>query len=180
MISRALYAVAFILAGVAFAAPFDEHHSGRQSSYVAPLHVPSAPAHDLINNSYIVVFKDDVPPTVFASHLNFLQHAGQAHPLQDTENGINVAHVYDSSVAHGYAGTFSQDVLEMIRKRPEVDYVEQDQLAHAADVQANAPWVRVQILTVTHNLSDSLDTSPDLLFLSDTRASHASAIATSS
>lgn len=145
MFSRAIYAVAFLSAGVAFAAPFEEH-PGRQTSYVAPLYIPSAPAHDLINNSYIVMFKNDVPPSVFASHLNFLQHVGQAYPLQDTEKGINVAHVYDSSVARGYAGTFSQDVLEMIRERPEVEYVEQDQLAHAADIQQNSPWVRGQPL----------------------------------
>lgn len=92
------------------------------------------------------MFKNDVPPSVFASHLNFLQHVGQAYPLQDTEKGNKVAHVYDSSVARGYAGTFSRDVLEMIRERPEVEYVEQDQLAHAADIQQNSPWVRGQPL----------------------------------
>ena len=59
------YALTLIaLAGCAFAKPL---------STLAPLYLADAPPHDVLNNSYIVMFHDDVPSPVFSTHLDFLK-----------------------------------------------------------------------------------------------------------
>lgn len=115
----------------------------QHGSSIAPLHIPIVEGHNLLNNSYIVMFKDDIPSSVFATHLSFIEIAKAANPLlaDGTENNSGLEHVYDSTVAKGYAGRFSSDVLEMIRRRPEVKFVEQDVKVYANDVQNGSPWV---------------------------------------
>jgi cerevisin len=100
--------------------------------------------HGLINNSYIVVLKKDTPQAVVGNHYNFLQAAHSEDPLLDDESGIR--HVYDSHIK-GYAGRFTDTVLERIRQQPEVDYVERDQIVRTQDEivktqdkQTGAPW----------------------------------------
>ena len=128
------YALTLIaLAGCAFAKPL---------STLAPLYLADAPPHDVLNNSYIVMFHDDVPSPVFSTHLDFLKYASQVYPARRGEDGQVVAHVYDSVIAKGYAATLSPDVLQMIRRRPEVKYVEQEKITRLSATQANAPWVR--------------------------------------
>lgn len=101
--------------------------------------------HGLINNSYIVVLKKDMPQAVVGNHYNFLQAAYSEDPLMGDETGIR--HVYDSHIK-GYAGRFTDAVLERIRQQPEVDYIERDQIVRtqdeivAQDRQTGAPWVR--------------------------------------
>lgn len=133
-----ILAASFLLIHSTFAFPIDD---------VAPYYVPDAPAQDLVNNSYIVMFKDDIPVTAFAAHMSFLEYANAAHPLHDSEVseygevGAAVEQVYNT-VVKGYAGRFSGDVLDMIRRRPEVKYVEHDRNLYVSTVQRNAPWVR--------------------------------------
>ena len=120
------------------------HSSSKQ--FVAPLHVPQVASNELVNNSYIIVFNDDVQPSAFQSHMQFLSFANDVHPLHtdaDGESVSEVAHVYDSIVTKGYTGRFSNDAIEMIRRRPEVKYVEQDQLMRpdTLQVQADPTWV---------------------------------------
>jgi cerevisin len=93
--------------------------------------------HGLINNSYIVVLKKDTPQAVVGNHYNFLQAAHSEDPLLGDESGIR--HVYDSHIK-GYAGRFTDTVLQRIREQPEVDYVERDQIVRTQDVQRMAPW----------------------------------------
>lgn len=101
--------------------------------------------HGLINNSYIVVLKKDTPQAVVSNHYNFLQAAHSEDLLMDDESGIR--HVYDSHIK-GYAGRFTDAVLDRIRQQPEVDYVERDQIVRTQDQivtqdrQTGAPWVR--------------------------------------
>lgn len=116
----------------------------KHESPIAPLHVPAVDARLVLNNSYIVMFKDDIPPSVFATHLSFVGFAKNTHPILagGVEEGDSaIEHVYDSVVGKGYAGRFSPDVLEMIRRRPEVKFVEQDVRVYTNDVQNGAPWV---------------------------------------
>ncbi|KAF8271026.1 peptidase S8/S53 domain-containing protein [Lactarius quietus] len=40
----------------------------------------------------------------------------------------------------GYAGRFTDTVLQRIREQPEVDYVERDQIVRTQDIQRTAPW----------------------------------------
>ena len=70
---------------------------------------------------------------------------------QGTVDGVDgVKHIYDGHVK-GYAGAFSDAVIDRIRQLPEVDYVEKDQIVRTLDIepvitgyktQGNAPWVR--------------------------------------
>ena len=124
---------------VSLATPF---HDDRIS--IAPLYIPPAPAQDLVNNSYIVILKDDISPSAFTAHLNFVSLLKEVSPLQGDadDSEFESEHVYDSAIAKGYAGRFSEDAVEMIRRRPEVQYVEQDQIISGDSIQENAPWVR--------------------------------------
>jgi len=104
---------------------------------LAPLEVSHHP-HGTINNSYIVILKDDLPPSLKDNHFNFLQAAHDADPLLSDDSGIQ--QVYDGHIS-GYAGRFSPRVIEQLRAMPEVAYIEQDQIVHTMDVQNGAPWV---------------------------------------
>ena len=126
---------------------------------LAPFYIPDAPPHDIINDTYIVMFQDDITPGVFSSHIQFLHFMDELNPVQtqDEEESSGVNHIYDSIVAKGYSGKFSEEVVNMIRMRPEVKYVEQDSEIHldivrndeeeeelqsyGYDVQKQAPWV---------------------------------------
>lgn len=114
---------------------------------VAPLHAPTTPGSQAINNSYIVMFKDGIHPTAFAAHMDFLVDAHEMNPLMGEDAGIS--HVWDSHI-QGYAGRFSADVVDLIRHQPEVDYVEVDQVVHTMNLdgktQNSAPWVGDSLL----------------------------------
>lgn len=129
-------------AAVALASPLSTSPDGpalrnNRPYYVAPLHHPGLPAHRIINDSYIVMFKEGVQPAAFSSHFNFLQNAEEDSPLMG-EGGLS--HVWDAHIK-GYAGSFSRDVVERIRRQPEVAYVEHDQIVYALETQKSAPWV---------------------------------------
>lgn len=130
--------LSLFLLPVAFASPLSTSSvvTTRQATgTLAPLHdaVPSP-----IANSYIVVLKEDVDAATLFSHLNFLQDAHAADPLHGEDDGLK--HVYDSGI-QGYAGRFTESTVDKIRSQPEVDYVEQDQIVWASDVENGAPWV---------------------------------------
>jgi len=99
-----------------------------------------------IENSYIVVLKDGISPSAFLSHTNFVENvhatnqAAGSDALQDFEHGLQK--VYDS-VIKGYAGVFAPSTINLIQSRPEVAYIERDQVVHALNLttQAGAPWV---------------------------------------
>ena len=133
-----------LAASSAFASPLSTYPYVPKERYpdysLAPLHVASVPAHNLINDSYIVMFKDGFHPTALDSHFNLLDNAFVQNPLESVESGIK--HVWFNSHVKGYAGTFSREVVDMIRRRPEVDYVEHDQVVHTLETQKSAPWVR--------------------------------------
>ncbi|KAJ3538800.1 hypothetical protein NMY22_g5015 [Coprinellus aureogranulatus] len=111
----------------------------RSSVSLAPLLASEHP-HGTLNNSYIVILKDDVHPDVKANHLNFLQQLHAEDPLLSDELS-GVQRVYEGHI-HGYAGRFTERVLEQLRLRPEVAYVEKDQIVRTMEVttQRSAPW----------------------------------------
>ena len=85
----------------------------------------------------------DILPSVFDTHLNFVSLAKEATQAKDGfDLKPDIHHIYDSLILKGYSATLSQDVQELIRRRPEVQYVEQDQAGYGGDFQRNAPWVR--------------------------------------
>lgn len=81
------------------------------------------------------------------NHLNFLQSAHQSDSLLGDNVASGLRHVYDTHIK-GYAGQFTDGVLDQIRRMPEVDFIERDQIVHTADdveqlgTQRSAPWVR--------------------------------------
>ena len=115
--------------------------SQRSSLALAPLMAADFHPHGTVNNSYIVMLKDNVPAGVMQNHMNFLAMAHESDAMF-TEDGLQsgIRHIYDSHVK-GYAGTFSDRVVERIREMPEVDFVERDQIVRTTDVQNGAPWV---------------------------------------
>ena len=115
---------------------------------LAPLVAVEHP-HGSINNSYIVILKDDLPSTVMETHMSFLQTTHSANPLMDDVSGVQ--QVYNGHVT-GYAGRFTEQVVEQIRRMPEVAYVEKDQIVHTQDTQKSAPWVSLVIRGLLHSL----------------------------
>jgi cerevisin len=104
---------------------------------MAPL-LESHHPHGTVNDSYIIMLKDDLTPSLKENHFNFLQMAHQSDPLM-VDGGVQQVYNHVS----GYAGRFTQGVIDQIRSMPEVDYVEKDQIVRTMDVQNAAPWVSV-------------------------------------
>ncbi|OJA07748.1 hypothetical protein AZE42_08984 [Rhizopogon vesiculosus] len=120
--------------------PYDT--SNRPQLNVAPLIVSEHP-YGTINNSYIVVLRDELTQAAMQNHLNFLQttHASDSF-LSDTDGfAEGIRHVYDGHL-RGYAGEFTENVIEQIRRMPEVHYIEKDQVVRTMEIdsQKGAPW----------------------------------------
>ncbi|KAF9523823.1 peptidase S8/S53 domain-containing protein [Crepidotus variabilis] len=138
-VSQRLF-VAVVIASTAFATPLSTSSNfnvERSPLTLAPLVAAHHP-HGSVNNSYIIMLKDDLPETVKNSHMNFLFAAHQSNPLMgDDRSGLT--HVYEPHF-NGYAGRFTEDVVEQIRRMPEVEFVERDQIVRTQEVQRSAPW----------------------------------------
>lgn len=142
ILSISLLSLSLVVSSLATPLSTSHHYDVRQGSPVvlAPIHTAEHEApHGLINDSYIVMFKKDVPLAALDNHYNFLQVAHTEDPHFDDDSGLR--HVYDSHIK-GYAGKFTDQVLQRIREMPEVDYVERDQIVKTQDIQTSAPWVR--------------------------------------
>ncbi|KAF8923028.1 serine protease [Dissophora ornata] len=130
-----LSAVAFFMASSVVAFP-----SFIQSERLAPI-ISSVDA-DIVPDSYFVVFKGGVRANDHSAWVHDL------HKRDMTANGVwdniasGVKHVYDMGSFQGIAGRFRPDVLEEIRKNPDVDYIERDQIVYASEIttQNRAPW----------------------------------------
>lgn len=123
----------------------------------APL-LSSTTASDLeVPNGYIVVFKDHVRNNDLDHHTSWV--ATQHHkslkkrsqiPLfkdgkvdEELETLTGLKHTFNLGGLLGYAGNFGEDVVESIRKHPDVAYVEKDSIVHTFDksaTQHSAPW----------------------------------------
>lgn len=108
--------------------------------------------YGLINDSYIVMLKDNTPLSVMQNHFNFLQVAHETSPLVDGE--FSIKHVYKTQL--GYAGRFSEGAVKQLRELPEVASIEQDQIVRTQEetTQKSAPWVSND--KVVGTLSESL------------------------
>ncbi|KAI0087141.1 peptidase S8/S53 domain-containing protein [Irpex rosettiformis] len=148
----------------------DPHALPRSGSPLAnaPLLVEEHP-HGTVNNSYIVMLKPNVNTALLNNHMNFVStvHASSEFAGDDA---AGLRHVYDSHVK-GYAGTFSEGVINAIRQMPEVDYVEQDQIVRTLNIdvagsdsqatQNGAPW---GLARVSHRNRLSLGTFTKYLY----------------
>ncbi|BEJ14913.1 hypothetical protein CspHIS471_0406800 [Cutaneotrichosporon sp. HIS471] len=143
---RLSFAILFSILPAILATPI-HHQAG-----LAPLSAEGK----TIDNSYIIVFKKDVSAAQVAIHLNAVQSLQSAHPLVGGDDGVT--QVWAPSKVNGfvgYAGKFSEDALNEIRRSPEIAYVEMDQIVHTTDdvygvdepfmgseigTQKGAPW----------------------------------------
>lgn len=85
------------------------------------------------------MLKDGVPDSLMENHINFLMAAHDADPLVG-DDMAGLTQIYQGHIK-GYAGRFTTNVLDQIRKMPEVAYVEKDQIVRTQDIQRAAPWV---------------------------------------
>jgi cerevisin len=83
------------------------------------------------------MLKKDLPLAALDNHYNFVHAAHAEDPHFGDDSGIR--HRFDSHIK-GYAGKFTDQVLQRIREMPEVDYVERDQIVKTQDIQKFAPW----------------------------------------
>ncbi|QLG74419.1 hypothetical protein HG535_0G03020 [Zygotorulaspora mrakii] len=125
----------------------------------APLVAVNVAAKNLIPNRYIIVFKKHVGLEEVAFHKEIVEQAQlkSAAELADSDpffaatsdvefSNSLVGGIKDSfdigGLLSGYFGYFTEPVIELIRKSPFVEFVEQDSLVHSNDfdTQNGAPW----------------------------------------
>jgi len=108
---------------------------------IAPLTVSEHP-YGTINNSYIVVLRDELPQAAMQNHLNFLQFAHASDSFLGDGVAAGIRHIYGGHLK-GYAGEFTNNVIEQLRRMPEVDFIEKDQIIRTMDLetQKGSPWV---------------------------------------
>lgn len=146
-----LLATCILAFGGAWASQCAGDASGSPSSnstLFAPLMEP-ADASRVLADHYIVVLK---PPLV-ASHGPSLSGDGTGDPYPNaglfshdlwlnarmhSDGRSKVKHHYNLGSFRGYSGSFSKELIDDIRQRPEVAYVEADQVMHVM----NASYLR--------------------------------------
>ena len=82
-----------------------------------------------------------MPVSLMQNHINFLMAAHNADPLEG-DDMAGISQIYEGHI-NGYAGRFTPNVLDQIRRMPEVAYVEKDQIVQTQEIntQKSAPWV---------------------------------------
>ncbi|EWC48122.1 alkaline protease 2 [Drechslerella stenobrocha 248] len=132
----------------------------------APLLSSLAASDNEIQDSYIIVFKKGVDERTVDAHHTWIQQTHTASlkkrsvqvPLggKPSSNFLNIIpegaagaldgfkHSFDLPGAFkGYAGSFDEGTLDLIRSHPDVDYVEKDQKVYAYEepaLEKNCPW----------------------------------------
>lgn len=142
--------VALSLSAAAAATPLSTFpHSPpplRSPFSLAPL-IQEDHIHGSINDSYIVMLKDGMSPSLMENHFNFLQMAHSEEPLIAEAAGLQ--QVY--SHINAYHALLSEGTVERLRAQPEVEYIEVDQVVKTTEFavheisdisqQKGAPWV---------------------------------------
>ena len=151
-----LVALATILPYVsALFIPDSTYRVYHESEYEAPIH--TSDNAKTIENQYIVVFHPHADDSAITQHHTFLQTALLAQPPVDRlssssqqplgwRNPLNdlfgmVKHTYNiTNKLKGYSGTFSSAAIDVLRKDPNVAYIERDQEVTIYEQEKNAPW----------------------------------------
>jgi cerevisin len=107
-----------------------------------------------IPDSYIVVFKKHVGASAASAHHSWVQdiHADNVRmELKkrslfgfDNDPYLGLKHTFHvAGSLMGYAGHFHEDVIEQVRRHPDVEYIEKDSEVHHFEnpaIEKNAPW----------------------------------------
>lgn len=147
---------------------------------VAPLLSSVSGSRNIIEDSYIIVFKDEVDSSAIINHhvwvetvhndnVNSLKARNIQHPLlekeQEADSGLK--HTFSVGDAlRGYTGKFLPDTVEAIRHHEAVAFVERDSRVFASEleVEKNAPW---GLARVSHREPLSLGTFNKYLYEDD-------------
>lgn len=111
-----------------------------------------------VPNSYIVVFKKHVTEATASDHHSWVQDIHLDGESQRTElrkrgqfpitDSIfeGLTHTYNIAGSFlGYSGHFDDEVIEKVRRHPDVDFVEKNSVVHTlgdteGELEKNAPW----------------------------------------
>ncbi|KAI9793573.1 MAG: serine protease [Peltula sp. TS41687] len=132
-----------------------------------------------IPNSYIVVFKKHVTTDSAAEHHEWIQdmHAASEQGRTELRKRSQIPFVDDifSGLQHtfnigdllGYSGHFDDEVIEQVRRHPDVDFIEKDSEVHTMshkETEGNAPW---GLARISHRDSLSFGTFNKYLYSAD-------------
>ncbi|OQO06014.1 Subtilisin-like serine protease pepC, partial [Cryoendolithus antarcticus] len=153
---------------------------------VSSIHNDAAPILSASNakeiaDSYIIKFKKHVTQNLAVEHHDWVQdlHAkvqtrktdlrkrSQTPMLDTIFSGLK--HTYNiGGEMMGYSGHFDEDVIEQIRRHPDVEIIERDQEVHMlgddATIEKNAPW---GLARISHRNSLSFGTFNKYLYSED-------------
>ncbi|KAJ3578402.1 hypothetical protein NPX13_g2164 [Xylaria arbuscula] len=174
---RAFIALSWVTA--ALAAPsfsIETIHDG-----AAP--ILSSSSAEEIPNSYIIKFKDHVTESLASDHHSWVQklHGDRENERMELRKRGQIPLIGDvdvfSGLKHtlkigseflGYAGHFDDAVIEEVRKHPDVEYIEKDQIVYALkeepELEKNAPW---GLARISHRDSLSFGTYNKYLYAAD-------------
>ncbi|EPS34432.1 Subtilisin-like serine protease [Penicillium oxalicum] len=107
-----------------------------------------------IPDSYIVVFKKHVGASAASAHHSWVQDIHSDNVRMElkkrslfgfeSEPYLGVKHTFHvAGSLMGYAGHFHEDVIEQVRRHPDVEYIEKDSEVHHFEdpaIEKNAPW----------------------------------------
>ena len=102
----------------------------------------TAKGGDVIPDSYIVVLKDGISHDKFEAHQQWAQALHSKRLVRrDDKNLTGVNQGFHFGGLFGYSGAFDDDTLSQIKTSNEVDYVEEDKImvAYDLEVQENPP-----------------------------------------
>ncbi|GME28910.1 putative autophagic serine protease alp2 protein [Neofusicoccum parvum] len=150
------------------------------------IHNEAAPVISSVNakevpNSYIIKFKKHVKHEDATAHHSWVQEIHSSNENERTElrkrsqfpladevfEGLK--HTYNVAGGFlGYSGHFDEEVIEQIRRHPDVEYVERDSEVHTLkedyEVEKNAPW---GLARISHRESLSFGTFSKYLYTAD-------------
>ncbi|MCJ1458199.1 serine protease [Mycoblastus sanguinarius] len=133
-----------------------------------------------IPGSYIIVFKKDVSDASAAAHHDWVQ--SQHFEIESARSDLakrsqfpfasfgGLKHTYNiPGSLLGYSGHFDEDVIERVRRHPDVAYIEKDSEVHTMmsstpETEMNAPW---GLARISHRNSLSFGTFNKYLFAED-------------
>lgn len=149
------------------------------SSTAAPLHAQEN--RDALPHKYIIVFKDGVTKEemqfhqewVSLQHFNSLEDTTSAGVQQflsivpEVASNGGIEHIFDiENFMSGYSGYFLPATIDLIRRHPYVQFVEQDSIVRANefDIEKGAPW---GLARVSHREPLSLNSFNQYLYDSE-------------
>ncbi|KAI0230340.1 proteinase B, partial [Massospora cicadina] len=88
-----------------------------------------------VNGGYIVTLKSNQRSNPTFAHLEKVRSLFNAR-IGDANM---IGHIYNTTF-DGYSAQFSKEILNLVKAMPEVDAVEEDQMAKISAVQRGAPW----------------------------------------